>query len=469
MEHMPIDRIQLVEDFGRSMTDGTAAVFAGAGLSMAAGLPSWGELLKPFQAELGIPHLADMPLLAEYIIQDPRFGPDTLKHHILTELVKPDSGPTPGHRAIARFPVSEVWTTNYDRLIELADLEANVVSTDNDIATVGTSQRTIIKMHGGVGADGQWASPPVISRTDYEMYETERPRTWALLKASYYSRTFLFLGFSFTDPNIDLMLRLARVNRLAETNRHVAVLRRPPQDHEQDLHLHLLRVNDFERSGIRVHEIDDYDELDPILTALVRRTRAQRVFISGSAGKNDKTTIEPVCSALAGSLVNKPEWELTSLGGPAGWYVTRDVARIRRPEASYDPTKLTFYFRTKNDPAPPLDERVGTAIYTDLEREPLVGSILDECRALIAVQGGDRTAEEITWANERGLGIVPLAMSGGAALAEWQKHTDSGVLPELGGRSVDPAAWARLNDPDAVVATRAAVLLLEQAMYELTP
>lgn len=470
---MSLTRSQLVDDFGQAMTDGTATVFVGAGLSMSAGMPSWGELLKDYQDRLGITNLMDMPLVAEYIVQDPRFGPIALSDHIRAELTKKPWAPADGHHSIARFPVTEVWTTNYDPLLELAsqdaDVVTNVVATDDQVETVGTSRRTVIKMHGSIsGTTNDWDadSKPVISRTDYEMYENNHPRTWALLKASYFSRTFLFLGFSFTDPNIELMLRLARVSGLASKSRHFAVLTRPPIDEPHNRRLQELRVKDFERSGIRVYEIDEHDELTPLLASLVRRTRPPRLFISGSPGEHDKETIEPVCNALATNLVNEYDWELTSLGGPAGWFVTRDVARIRKSESSYDAAKLTFYFRTKNNPAPPLDERVGTAIYSEHDREELVGSILDNCRALIAVHGGDRTSQEIRWARERGIGVVPLAASGGAARADWQAVSDSGVIPELGGQPVDAAAWARLNDPDTTVASRAAVVLARQAMYE---
>ena len=43
----------------------------------------------------------------------------------------------------------------------------------------------------------------------------------------------------------------------------------------------------------------------------------------------------------------------------------------------------------------PPEERVGTSIYSDLTREELVPSVLDDCRALIAICGGMRTAQEI--------------------------------------------------------------------------
>ena len=46
---------------------------------------------------------------------------------------------------------------------------------------------------------------------------------WTVLRASYFSRSMLFMGFSFTDPNVDILLRLARTLGTAGGDRHYAV------------------------------------------------------------------------------------------------------------------------------------------------------------------------------------------------------------------------------------------------------
>lgn len=48
-----------------------------------------------------------------------------------------------------------------------------------------------------------------------------------LLRASYLTRTMSFLGFSFADLNIGVLLRLARAYGTAEGDRQLAVMRRP--------------------------------------------------------------------------------------------------------------------------------------------------------------------------------------------------------------------------------------------------
>jgi hypothetical protein len=202
----------------------------------------------------------------------------------------------------------------------------------------------------------------------------------------------------------------------------------------------------------------------PVMVALVRRTRPLQLFVSGSARGGEPDDIAPWCRAIASQLATAP-WKLTSLGGDAGWLTTREVARILRAEGTYDAAQLSFYFRAKNEPAPVLEERIGTAVYTDMEREQLVPYLLDNCRALLAIRGGGRSTQEIAWAQDAGVGVVPLGASGGAAREYWERHREN--PPDLGGRKVDPSIWSRLDHENHLVAARAAHQLLRQAMYAL--
>jgi hypothetical protein len=475
---VPIERFELVEEFGEAVLSGNAALFIGAGFSRDAGLPGWTDLLDPIRQRCNVPTHNDLPLVAEYVANDPAGGRQALEDHILAALTNPPRNPARGHRLVARLRTSEVWTTNYDELIETAMTTAGLdvalaVDEDSIQEIASNNPRTVIKMHGAIGGTPPaWVAPPVITRTDYERYEFDHPRMWTVLRASYLSRMMLFLGFSFTDPNVEILLRLARTLGTAANDRHIAVIKRPgPGDGDDARRLHELRMADLEQSGVRVCEIRDYVENTAILTDLLHRTRPERLFVSGSTGQSattpeqDEQILGPWCLAIARRLDGDTNWEIASLGGPAGWLTTRDVARLRRIDGRYDPAKLTFHFREKaGEPPAQLQERVGTAIYTDMSRETLVASLLAECRALLAVRGGARTREEIDWAVNRDVGVVPLACSGGAANDYWAANRHS--PPDLGGQPTDPALWEALNDPDPDAAAVAAHQLLLQAMYQ---
>lgn len=458
-----IDRHDLIDNFGQALLDGTGALFIGAGLSLDAGLPSWGNLLNPIRERADVPWLDDLPLMAEHIANSTKAGRTALDAEILKQITAKNIQPQPGHSLINRLPVREIWTTNYDQLLEKACPQCAVVVTEEDVRLVGSHKRTVIKMHGSVAEGPRWGAEPVITRTDYETYPDVRPRTWAVLQGAYLSRTFLFLGFSFTDPNVEVLLKLARRYGLPRDGHHMTVLRRPDGTDGDELRKHCLRVEDLERSGVRVHEVNDFAELQPLLEALVRRTRPPRLFISGSEGTRTRPEIAATSSVVGSELAGRTEWELTSLGGVAGWHVTQEVARIRKKEGTYNPLQLRFSFRRTATAAPVLEDRVGTAVYTDLTREALVPLLLEDCRAMLVIGGGSRTAEEIDWANERGVGVIPLACSGGTAHTYWNDSLASRRL--LGGRPVDPAEWDRLASPNENVSARAATRLLAQAMY----
>lgn len=238
----------------------------------------------------------------------------------------------------------------------------------------------------------------------------------------------LFLGFSFSDPNVEILLRLARTLGTAPGDRHIAVRKAPSGGNPGQQRQHELRISDLEKSGITVCQIDRHYEVPEILAELVLRTRPEHLFVAGSSGiagatpAEEDAVLEPWCSAIAATMIDEPEWTIASLGGRAGWLTTRDVARTRRKEGTYDPSKLLIHFRGKNEPPVVPDERVGTSVYSDLTREELVPSVLNSCRALLAICGGPRTAEEITWALERHVAVIPLAASGGAAHTYWEAN-----------------------------------------------
>jgi hypothetical protein len=258
------------------------------------------------------------------------------------------------------------------------------------------------------------------------------------------------------------LLRLARRQGTAVGNRHLTVLRRPSDPNS--IAEHDLRVADLESNGIAVCEIEDFADLIPLLRSITRRTKPTRLFVAGSGD-----SLQEWCDRVGQVIAQHPEWQVASLGGDAGWWVTRRVAIQRRSEEQYDPEVLRLYFRRKEGaPPPPMSERIGTAVFSDLDRHPLVDDVIEGCRAVVVIGGGDRTLEEVELALDAGLGVVPIAASGGAAHEAWQ----ASVAPDgdarrkvLGGREAPAGVWDHLADADPFVVVQAASGLLAQAMY----
>ena len=262
---MPITERELLEQYGSAACLGNTALFIGAGLSISAGYPPWSTLLDRSRKQAHIPSgIKDLPLMAEYIQQTIPGGRDVLEGNILAMLVAVDRHPTLGHHWLSKLPIDDVWTTNYDTLLEQVIPEVSVVSSDNDLQDHRRLQRRrIIKMHGSLTVDNPpgWLKSPVITRRDYEEYDIRNPRLWAALRATYLTKSMLFLGFSFTDPYIEVLLRLSRTLLNRGAPEHFTILRSPETPEAK--RLHDLQVRDLETSGIAVCEVADYDALEP--------------------------------------------------------------------------------------------------------------------------------------------------------------------------------------------------------------
>jgi len=456
-----ISEQDLLNQFGGAVLTHNAALFVGAGMSRVAApdSPDWAKLVEPLRRRVHIPaDLEDLPLVAQYFVQHPDGNRQQLEEHVANELSSVRPSRLVGHERLAALPISEVWTTNYDWFLEEVMPTAQVVVRDEDLADRRTAwDRRIIKMHGGLDGRGGWAAPPVITRADYERYESTHQRMWAALTATFLTRSFLFLGFSFSDPNVDVLLRLARSRFEFGGPEHFTVFRRPDSDADRKLFPH--RVRDLQLSGVAVLEIDDHAQLIPLLGRLVRRTRPPRLFVSGS-GRG----IGDVCDRLGRRLVDLGV-EVASLAGDAGMGVSYSLGRAMRDQSRYDPNRVMLLFRQKEEPPPELTERTGTVVYSHLPAEQLRRSAIDSSRALVVVGGGETTASEVAIADELGVPVVPIGTAGGTGRVVWQRlSTGLGSLT-IGGAPVNAEDFALLGNADAAVAVESAVRLLTQAMY----
>src|SRR5680860_333986 len=116
-----------IRDFVKDLNEGTASIFAGAGLSIPAGYVNWSDLMSEIAEDLGlnITIETDLISLAQFHVNENRTR-SKINRKILDEFVE-DVEETENHKIISRLPVSSVWTTNYDKLIEKAFQNENKV------------------------------------------------------------------------------------------------------------------------------------------------------------------------------------------------------------------------------------------------------------------------------------------------------------------------------------------------------
>ncbi|KMZ12177.1 USG protein [Candidatus Burkholderia humilis] len=256
-----------IREYVKDIAKDNAAIFADAGMSKSAGFVDWAEFLRDIADEIG----HDLIALAQFHVNEHK-GYAKLSRKIIEEFSE-QAEPSESHSILARLPIRTYWTTNYDTLIEDTLRQAyKVPDVKHSVEQLNTTRPkrdvVVYKMHGDVS----YPNSAVLYKEQYERYfRTHEPFVRAL-SGDLVSKTFLFIGFSFTDPNLDYVL--SRLHSVTKRH-HYCFMRReqvlPGDDDDVKKYKQVLRVNDLKRFGIQTLLIDDYAEVPRILAAIEAR------------------------------------------------------------------------------------------------------------------------------------------------------------------------------------------------------
>lgn len=209
------------------LREGKVVLFAGAGISLGthgqAGLPSAVELTRSLALE------ADFCQKGQCWNYDRKRGqcawesgcvnsyPDVAEHYAeqkgrpaLLSLLRdridvPGLQPLRTHQAIARLPISVVVTTNWDRLLDesLTDAGKRVTTVveNYEVAFSNCGDVLMVKMHGSI----ERPHTIVLTERDYQEFFERLPNLVDMLLYFFATRTFLFVGYSLSDPNFKRM------------------------------------------------------------------------------------------------------------------------------------------------------------------------------------------------------------------------------------------------------------------------
>lgn len=314
---------QFLREYVKAIRDGNAAVFAGAGLSRPSGFVVWKELLRPLAEDIGlnIDDEYDLTAVAQYVRN--KSGNRAAINSTILEAYSKNVAPNVNISILTRLPIYTYWTTNYDRLIEDGLREANRnADVKIDYKQLSNTKRdrdaVVYKMHGDV----EHAANAVLTKDDYAQYERNYPFFRSVLQGDLISKTFVFIGFSFEDPNLDSILGQIRLLLDENIRNHYCFMKRVSKaDSTNDENFGYLkarqdlREEDLKRYGIQTIYVDDYSEITEILKELESSILANNVFISGSADFFDnvweKTKVEELAYKLANKLI-KEEFRVTS-------------------------------------------------------------------------------------------------------------------------------------------------------------
>jgi hypothetical protein len=177
------------------------ALFLGAGVSAAAGLPLWNDLLMQLATEAGLPEqdltgLGALPPQDAASLLGRRLGGDAMRGRIGE--IFADRPHALAHALLAALPVREVVTTNYDRLFESAAVGAGRPVAVLPKERPRGQQRWLLKLHGDVGD----VDSVVLTREEFLEYDVGRSALSGVVQALLLTRHVLFVGLSLLDDNL---------------------------------------------------------------------------------------------------------------------------------------------------------------------------------------------------------------------------------------------------------------------------
>ena len=203
----------MLEDLIGAIRKRQAILFAGAGVSMTVGLPSWQTLIEHIAQELDVDlsgfsesDVNYLTLAEFYRIKQGSIGPLRSWMDRNWTIQEDKLKASRVHELICRLDFPIVYTTNFDRNLETAfDLHGRdyvKIVNAKDIARIQEGLPQIVKYHGDFDDD----KSIVLAETDYlDRLSFESPLD-IKFRSDALGKTILFIGYSMTDLNIRFLM-----------------------------------------------------------------------------------------------------------------------------------------------------------------------------------------------------------------------------------------------------------------------
>ena len=419
-----------INNYIKALREKNAVVFVGAGMSVAQGFFDWKKLLKPIADKLGLDideEQHDLTALAQFFVDDHGGVRGELDQILVEEYGKSNLIISENHKILARLPIQIYWTTNYDKLIEKALVEEgktpDIKKAQSDL-TVNLPKRDAIiyKMHGDI----EMVSETVLTKHEYEDYNKKRELFSNAFKSDYVSRTFLFIGFSFTDPNLDYLISRIRTTLGQNIKPDYYFIKKdtnPKKQHRQEL-----RANSLKKYGLNSLWINDYPEIPAILKEVESRFLRTTILISGSAeeyGSFGEKRATEFLHDLSKSLSHNSYKILTGFGWGVGSAVINGVLENMESEKNQN---LDNYLIMRPFPQFETKGKNLKELWTDYRKKfiPLAGIAIfvfgnkrNKSTGLIEEATG--VIDEFEIAISNGLLVIPIGATGFVSKTLWEK------------------------------------------------
>lgn len=423
-----MDKKQFIVKISQEIQRDNLAYFLGAGVSIKSGYSDWKSLMKDIADELNlnIEIEDDMISIAQYY-KNRHKSRNRLNQKITDEFGR-KAEPNDLIKIICRLPVRSIWTTNYDELIEKEfdniNRNIDVKRRINDLSISKPNRDAILyKIHGDITEPDK----AVITRDDYESFDETRGLFTKLLIGELISKTFLFVGYSFSDPNFIQILSKIRMSMLENKREHFYIVKKVTD--EYDRIKQKLRIEDLLEYGINTLEIDEYDEITEIFKEIRQNVYKNNVFISGSAFQyseySDETQARSLISNLAVELIRNNYKVFSGYGLGVGEFVVEGIIKglSEKDSIPIDPFKLKIF------PQKTSSEKSKKELWTGLRED-----LISQCRIAIFIFGNKQQdggvvlangmKEEFEIAKAHNLKLIPIPITGYQARNLYNENKD---------------------------------------------
>ncbi len=272
-----MEKTDLINYIANCLEHKSLSVFLGSGMSYNACGLDWETLVNPYISQLQGNDNDPIKGLQYYVTQN-GINIINFKREIAAKFL--DLKYDIRHELLAKLPIRNYWTTNFDTLIEDAlkntREQRDVMKTNGSFITAEERRDNVVyKLHG----DANEPQGIVILQDDYDEYPKTHCNFMTALENELATNSMLFLGYSFSDPDIKNIIKIVKL-KTPSLQTHLLILKR--ESNEKEL-TQRYWIDELEKKGIITCLIDEYTEIEEILERVYKKYMARKIFVSGSS------------------------------------------------------------------------------------------------------------------------------------------------------------------------------------------
>lgn len=350
-----MDWIESVQYLRKAQENNQLVIFVGSGVSKNSGIPTWSGLIRKFAEKIQYNEKCsnctnrtskcpsddcndrfmftqdEMLRIPEYLFQQDISEKNSEYFSLIKNTLRSEATSNPIDDEVFRILPHHIITTNFDPLLENsqavnADLYSVVIQ-DKDLISKA-SERYLIKMHGDLEAP----ETIVLKESDYLNYEQKHPLISTFIRALLVNHTFMFLGYSLNDYNLNLIIEwinyFGKLNDADRLNSFLITVNKPSDFEILRLESKKIRVIDLSNLPEDIKKANSNEKiLDPLGQTLYSYLKC----ISDSKALEEFRPFSEVLSEKYQVLSSYRKIAFS------------DLASVHRFHTSFSGTELVFY------------------------------------------------------------------------------------------------------------------------------